>query len=502
MAPGRSRLELVASLMILLMLVISVFAVTAPVVSAQSSGTAIAISNITASTQTPTAGEPFSLRVTISNYPNSQRTANINSLFVEGGDNREHIGGLGKLTNGSHMTVSVPMTINDPGQKTISLRLYGNAGEAISVQSQYVVDVRDPQRPILGITVTEPKTGDTGGVAVSNPVVGATRQVNVTVANGNTESLRNVQLRLDGDADIKNSRRISASIASGDQTSHTYRVKFSRSGQQSLNATLTYDTPSGKTRTVSQINTVNVDAATSDVTLDVSNRIRNDSSVILTELHQFGNVELEDVQIRAVNDGSTVARVPISNVPGEGSRNVTLDDNDIPAGNIMIVATFTAGTDRQTIQQSLRYSKYSPAPTSAIALTDVGITRGGGTLTIEGEAANVGTAQVNSVLISAANTDAVTPVGPTKEYFIDNIDSNEFETFEATVNASSDLDQIPIQVEYTINGQRVSSTIPVDIGTIESQSDSNREGGSPLLAIGLLVIVVVGVGIGVYRWQK
>jgi len=502
MAPGRSRLELVASLMILLMLVISVFAVTAPVVSAQSSGTAIAISNVTASTQTPTAGEPFSLRVTISNYPNSQRTANINSLFVEGGDNREHIGGLGKLTNGSHMTVSVPMTINDPGQKTISLRLYGNAGEAISVQSQYVVDVRNPQRPILGITVTEPKTGDTGGVAVSNPVVGATRQVNVTVANGNTESLRNVQLRLDGDADIKNSRRISASIASGNQTSHTYQVKFSRSGQQSLDATLTYDTPSGKTRTVSQINTVNVDAATSDVTLDVSNRIRNDSSVILTELHQFGNVELEDVQIRAVNDGSTVARVPISNVPGEGSRNVTLDDNDIPAGNIMIVATFTAGTDRQTIQQSLRYSKYSPAPTSAIALTDVGITRGGGTLTIEGEAANVGTAQVNSVLISAANTDAVTPVGPTKEYFIDNIDSNEFETFEATVNASSDLDQIPIQVEYTINGQRVSSTIPVDIGTIESQSDSNREGGSPLLAIGLLVIVVVGVGIGVYRWQK
>jgi len=484
------------------MLVISVFAVTAPVVSAQSSGTAIAISNVTASTQTPTAGEPFSLRVTISNYPNSQRTANINSLFVEGGDNREHIGGLGKLTNGSHMTVSVPMTINDPGQKTISLRLYGNAGEAISVQSQYVVDVRDPQRPILGITVTEPKTGDTGGVAVSNPVVGATRQVNVTVANGNTESLRNVQLRLDGDADIKNSRRISASIASGNQTSHTYQVKFSRSGQQSLDATLTYDTPSGKTRTVSQINTVNVDAATSDVTLDVSNRIRNDSSVILTELHQFGNVELEDVQIRAVNDGSTVARVPISNVPGEGSRNVTLDDNDIPAGNIMIVATFTAGTDRQTIQQSLRYSKYSPAPTSAIALTDVGITRGGGTLTIEGEAANVGTAQLNSALISAANTDAVTPVGPTKEYFIDNIDSNEFETFEATVNASSDLDQIPIQVEYTINGQRVSSTIPVDIGTIESQSDSNREGGSPLLAIGLLVIVVVGVGIGVYRWQK
>jgi len=70
------------------------------------------------------------------------------------------------------------------------------------------------------------------------------------------------------------------------------------------------------------------------------------------------------------------------------------------------------------------------------------------------------------------------------------------------VNASSNLDQIPIQVEYTINGQRVSSTLPVDIGTIESQSDSNQEGGSPLLAIGLLVIVVVGAGIGVYRWRN
>jgi len=512
MTPSRSRLGLVA-LLILLMMMISIFAVTTPVASAPSSGTAIAISNVTASTQSPTAGEPFSLRVTISNYPNSQDLAAVNRLDVEIDGNREptmidgnrepSIDDLGQLPPGSHMNVSVPVTIDDPGQKIINLKLDGSTSKKVfNVQSQYIVNVREPQRPILGIAVIDPETDDTASTAVSNPAAGETRKVNVTIANGNTKPLRNVQLRLDGNADVENSRRVGASIASGVQVSHTFRVMFSQSGQQSLNATLTYDSPSGKTWRVSQIDTVNVDAATSDVTLDVSNRIRNDSSVIITELHQFGNVELEDVQIRAVNDGSTVARVPISNVPGEGSRNVTLDDNDIPAGDITIVATFTAGTDRQTIQQSLRYSKYSPAPTSAIALTDVGITRSGGTLTIDGEAANVGTAQVNSVLISAANTDAVTPVGPTKEYFIDNIDSNEFETFETTVNASSNLDQIPIQVEYTINGQRVSSTLPVDIGTIESQSDSNQEGGSPLLAIGLLVIVVVGAGIGVYRWRN
>jgi len=343
---------------------------------------------------------------------------------------------------------------------------------------------------------------------IDEPVPGESVDIDATISNlvdnnGDSQNvgIRYVYLRKGGELDTYRQSEDVGVIAPGGSLTIPFSVTFDNPGKKQLDLVIVASNSGRNSPHRYQVPIyIDVNAATNDVSLDVSNQIRNDSSVIRTELYQFGSVEVEDIQIRAVADGNTVARVPMPDVPGEGSQTVMLDDTDIPAGNITVVATFTAGRDQQTAQQSLQYTKYSPAPTSAIALTNVVITQDGGTLTIESEAANVGTTQVNSVLVSAANTDAVTPVGPTKEYFIDNIDSNEFETFEMTVDAASDLDQIPIQVEYTINGQRVSSTIPVDIGTIGSQSDSNQQGGSPLLAVVFLLIVVAGVGFVMYRW--
>lgn len=58
-------------------------AVGAPQVAAQSEPASVAISNVTVSTQMPSVGEPFSLRVTISNYEGSPHMAAINELVVD-----------------------------------------------------------------------------------------------------------------------------------------------------------------------------------------------------------------------------------------------------------------------------------------------------------------------------------------------------------------------------------------------------------------------------------
>lgn len=463
-----------------------------PVSAAQ---TNVQVQSVDVSVDQPAPGEPFTLSVNIANLASSSGPVDVTDLYVrKGGDGfREfaRIEDTGTIAAGGNLTVPLTMSLDELGSKRLSVHVVveDSDGDYRRINYPLYVEVEDSDEAVISFSSIDPTAGQESAF-------------NVTVSNVDTSPLSNVQLQLGENVDIENPERVSASLSARTQASYRFQATFPEAGSQSLNATLTYQSSSGSTRTEHRSVEVDVEQATSDVELDVSNQIQNDSSAIRAELYQFGSAKLEDIQIRVQNNGDTVARVPVADISGESSRTVLLDDDEIPAGNVSITAAYTAGSDQQAITESLLYSKYSPAPTSAITLTDIGITRDGGTLTIEGEAANVGTAQVNSVLISAANTDDVTAVGPTKEYFIDNIGSNELETFETTVNTSSNLDQIPIQVEYTINGQRVSSMIPVDISTIESQSDSNQEGGSPLLAVILLLIVVAGAGFGVYRWRN
>ena len=581
--------------------VVSMLAVISPVAAQSSEQTAVAISNVTASTDTPTAGEPFSLRVTIANFEGSQRTATLNDLTVEADGERQYIAeNLGQLPPGSRTTVTVPVTLDDPGQHTIALELYGGTfgGGVINTRAPFVVDVRELQRPSLGFTLLDPDTGNRDSTSLQKIVSGETRKINVTVANGNTESLRNVRLRVNGTGgiDVTNARRVDASLAAGKKLSHTFRVTFPQAGTQSLDATLTYETTTGKTRTVSQAERVDIEQAASDVTLDVSNQIKNGSSVIRAELQQFGNVDLHDVQIRAFqddtsvvrttmpdvpakglrtvsldsstipsgavtvvaeftvageqrmiretldytndveldvsnqiqngssiiraelqqfgnvelrdveiraeSDGETVARVPLQNILGEGARTVALRDDEIPSGNVIVVAAYTVGSERQTTTASLLYSKYSPAPTSAITLTGLELTRQGDVLTLDGDAANVGTSQVNSVVISVVKTDVVRPVSPNREYFINQIGPNEFANFEATAQVPANINQIPVRVQYTVDGQRVSSIIPLDITDIEVNSGNNQNGGPSPFAVGIVLLVVAIAGVGVYRWRN
>lgn len=128
-----------------LLVVISLAAV--PPVDAQSTDqrAAVAVSNVTASTQTPTAEEPFSLRVTIANYEGSGQAVTLNQLVVVDGDRQYIADDIGSLTPGSRTTVSVPLTIDDPGQQTVNLQVYGSSGgRLVNTRSPYVVEVREP----------------------------------------------------------------------------------------------------------------------------------------------------------------------------------------------------------------------------------------------------------------------------------------------------------------------------------------------------------------------
>ena len=225
------------------LLVAALLAAVPPADAQSTDQPAVAVSNVTASTQTPAADEPFSLRVTIANYEGSGQPVTLNQLVVVVDGERQYIADdIGRLTPGSQTTVSVPLTIGDPGQQTVSLQVYGSSdGGLVNPRSQYVVEVREPQQPSLSVSVPE-------------AVTGASRDVNVTVANGGSEPIGNVVLRADSPADavtFDETTRVRGRLDAGETRTFTLPARTTDAGSYPVDLSLAY-AESGDRQTVTE----------------------------------------------------------------------------------------------------------------------------------------------------------------------------------------------------------------------------------------------------------
>lgn len=533
----------------------------------------------------PAPGERFTLPVDLANLQSSSGTVRITDVYVRGGgEEYGRIRDLGTLAPGGNVTIPLTLRIDDSGGQRLTVHavVVDRNGDVRTVRYPAYIEVRDPDEALVSL-------------ADASLVARQEGAVNLTVSNGEPTPISNVRLALASALAVANAERVRASLAGGTQTTQTFRVTIPEAGDRQIDTTLTYTTQAGNTRTIDRTIMLDVEPAnsdpalsaqldsrndssvvraklqqfgnvdlrdvevravqsgetvarataadvpaegtqvvtlgdeaiptgqvtvvasyvaageartlreqievTSDVTLDVSNRIQNGTSVVRADLQQFGTADLRDVEVRAERDGETVARMPVGDIAGDSSRTVTLDDAGIPAGPVTVVASYTVGAEQRTTTATVQYSKYSPAPTSAISLTGVELSRQGDVLTLDGDAANVGTSQVNSVVVSIVATDDVRPVEPTREYFIEDIGASQFAGFEATAIAPSGVEQLSVRVQYTVDGQRVSSTIPVDLTNVRAQSSERDDGGSPIVLVVALVVVVFG-GIAVYRWRR
>lgn len=478
-----------APVLVALVVLVSVTSIAATVSAAQ---TDVSIQSVETSVEQPAPGEPFTLTAEIANLQSSSGSVDVTDVFVRKDSSTSEyarIENVGSIAAGGSLSIPLTLSIDEPGETrlTVHVVVKDESGDHHRVNYPLYVDVQEPDEAVVSFTTPD-------------LVAGQESTVDVTVSNGDDGTLSNVRLDLGGDARIKNPERVSAAIKSGTQTTHTYQATFPEAGEHTLNASLTYKMDQGSTRTVHRNVTVDVAAANVDTTLTAAARDVNGSPAIQTTLTEYGNVELRNVQVRAVADGDVVARALARNVPAEGSRTVTLDGSDIPAGSVTIVAQYTAAGERQTTETTMQYS---PSETSDMALTGVETTRQGSMVTLSGDVANIGSADVSSVLVSVVGTDGVTPVAPNKEYFVGAVDSSEFSTFELTANASATADEVPVRIEYTVDGERLSRVVPVDIsdGTNGSGTDDrSRSGGWLPGAIlgGIVLLVLLG---GIYRWR-
>lgn len=401
-----------------LALVVQSVAVVPGLVAAQDADVAITSVNVTPNDPAP--GETFTITANLSNLESSGGPVDVTAVYVRGqGDGINEYGrvnNMGSISAGSSIAVPLSATIDGTGTKNllVTTRVRTADGDYQDVEYPVTVTVEEPNDVLLSVPTTEAPVGD------QTPV-------NVTIANGNPAPISGVELTMGGDATVENPRRVAASIDAGTERHFQYDVTFDEPGTRTLNATITYSTDDGATRTVSQP--------------------------------------------RAVAVG-----------------------NDSDAGGIR----------------------------GEIRLTGVDAS-GSGVVTIQGDAANVGGTNVDSVLLSVEESDGVSPMGSSGEYFVGAVNASQFDTFELIAEVDENVDTVPVSIEYIAGGSSRTDRAEVDVSSESGGSTSGfrndpdpardrtpafdrSSSSSGLLGSGVPLVpllVVVGLaGAGVVVWKR
>jgi hypothetical protein len=153
-----------------------------------------------------------------------------------------------------------------------------------------------------------------------------------------------------------------------------------------------------------------------------------------------------------------------------------------------------------------------------VRLTSNSVT-GSDTVTIEGDAANIGGTDVESVLLSIPSTDSVSPTPPNGEYYVGGIETSEFGTFELTADIANNTDSVPVDITYITTGEnrgneRVTKTQQIPVEEQPSTAPQPRQaqattagvsssgGGPPIAIIGGVAALVVFSAVGLVLWRR
>lgn len=308
-----------------------------PHVAAQSSEPAsIAISNVTTSTQTPSVGEPFSLRVTITNYEESSQAVLINQLVVDADGERRYVADdLGRLSPGAQTTVTIPLSFDKPGQKNIRLRLYGQSGNnIINTGSPFAVTVRDSQQPSLSVSVPD-------------AVTGGSRDVNVTVGNGVEHPIDSVVITADSPSDeveFDETKRVYGRMEAGETRTFSFPARVTTAGRYPVNVSLAYTDDGTRRQLTERFETRFGEPS-------------NAGRVILSGVEATQRGETLEISATASNVGGTEVGGVVVSVPGDETvRPQTYFVGSIEGSGFSTFTLRTTTTDRvQTIPVEVTY---------------------------------------------------------------------------------------------------------------------------------------------------
>ncbi|SEA10748.1 Uncharacterized conserved protein [Haloplanus vescus] len=474
--------------------------------SAQSDSAYVTIGNVSVSPQTPEPGEQITVTAELQNSESSSGAAEISEVALQGPGQarRSTTNDLGDLGPGDAIEVPLSTSFESEGEKRLNIVLRGTSpsGGVFVIERPVYIDVERSS----GVSMAFSTVYDDDAAA------GAETPVNVTVANGDSEQITGVQLELNGST-VDNPDRIRGSIDGGSQHVFAYDVTFDEVGTQTLRGEVTYTTAEGVTRTATK--SVEMTVEEPAVRGDLSAQTTSDGDTEV-ELTNFGNTGFSDIEVTATADDQVVARNLMGDIDPDSNESVTFDIPSSVDGTVTYTATYTAaGTTHTTTLRD------QAAVSGEIRLVSVQSSAAGSGVTIQGDAANLGSTTAESVLVSVPDTEAVSPTSPSGQYYVGEVEGSEFGTFELTASRQSNVSSVPVEITYVVDGDRVTTTQQIDVDSASmgasaaassgEQNAASRpdepgggSGGLPMTAIGAVValLVVVGVGFGVYRWRN
>jgi hypothetical protein len=307
------------------------------------------------------------------------------------------------------------------------------------------------------------------------------------------------------------------SIAPGGTLSVPVSTTFETAGQKRLDVNLGVRDEDGEYHSYTY--PVYVDVSEPVVKADLSATTPgNDSGTTAVTLTNFGNTNLTDVEITAVADGEVLDRNFVHDVPPDADRTTTFDTGEVASGTVALTAAYDAAGGNHSTSLAVDVDEDAPVP-GEIRLTAIEVSRAGSGVTIQGDAANLGGTDADSVLVRVGDADGIDPAPPSGEYFVGGVEASEFATFELTARTDANASSVPVEIAYIVDNERVTTTQRVDLTAGASASpgagaaaggsapddgpDGNGSGGPPLALIGAAVAAVgVAVGVAVYRWRS
>ncbi|WP_424006889.1 hypothetical protein [Haloferax denitrificans] len=352
-------------------------------------------------------------------------------------------------------------------------------------------------------------------VEPSEPYVGESVTVRATVSNFESSSggvdLKEITLRSGGSI-VAEANNL-GTLGPGGSVDVPLSTTFTSAGEKRLRVHVSGRHENGNVINVEYPVIVTVEERDVRAGLSVTEQTNDTVDV---ELTNYGNTNLSNVEITASVNDSQVAQRYTANLGPDTNRSVVFDTADMSDQVVLFTATYTV--DGETYTTSLSKEIDDESVPGEIRLTSIETTRTTGSVTIQGDAANIGNTDASSVLLTVKETENVSHGSPSGGYFVGRVEGSEFATFDLTAQLSGEPTTVPIEVSYIVDGDRVTTTqeVPIDSSgtgatpaaggpqSNRGQGSGGSSGGLPLslpVIGGVLVVVVLG-GVGIYRWRQ
>ena len=225
--------------------------------------------------------------------------------------------------------------------------------------------------------------------------------------------------------------------------------------------------------------------------------------LVRVEVANFGTATARDVVVSPTADNESLARSAVPDVaPGE-SESVLFDAGDFDEPTTFeFEAAYTLGTERATSETSLDYRPNR----GELVLTDVDMVYEDGTVTVTGNAANIGLGEANGAIVSIGETTYVDPAYPAREYFVGTVPESEFVRFDLTADVDhANATTVPVTVTYLADGDPYNESVELEYDA-RTEDGLGDDPGVPLSTVvgvtGSVLLVGIVVALGWRRFAR